>query len=103
MSHPQYKDIGSPVTRMIEECSELTQALCKADRFGWFNFHPDHPNDTNLDDVRREMDDVLEAMNKLDIHLRELMFERFKDANTKTPNATVSSPPLKADKRSEDL
>lgn len=79
MSHPQYKNIGSPETRMIEECSELTQALCKATRFGWFNFHPDRPNETNLDDVRREMDDVLEAMNKLDIHLRELTYERFKD------------------------
>lgn len=56
MSHPQYKDIGSPVTRVIEECSELTQALCKADRFGWFNFHPDRPTSTNMDDVFREMD-----------------------------------------------
>ena len=90
MSHPQYKDIGSPTTRVIEECSELTQSLCKADRFGWFNFHPDRPNETNLDDVRREMDDVLEAMNKLDIYLRELTFERFKDANTKTPNARLT-------------
>ncbi len=31
------------------------------------------------DDVLREMDDVLEAMNRLDIHLRELRFERFKE------------------------
>lgn len=79
MSHLQYQDIGSPVMRVIEECSELTQALCKADRFGWFNFHPERSNETNLDDVRREMDDVLEAMNKLDIHLRELKFARHKD------------------------
>jgi len=86
MSHPQYKDIGSPVTKVIEECSELTQALCKADRFGWFNFHPDRPDSTNMEDVFREMDDVLEAMNKLDAHMRELRFERFKDANTKAPN-----------------
>lgn len=91
MSHPQYKDIGSPVTRVIEECSELTQALCKADRFGWFSFHHDRPTSTNIDDVCREMDDVLEAMNKLDAHLRELKFKRFKDTNTvKTPNVELT-------------
>ena len=79
MSDPKYKEIGTPETKVIEECSELIQALCKAGRFGWFNYHPDNPSSTNMDDVFREMDDVLEAMNRLDIHLRELRFERFKE------------------------
>ena len=77
MSDPKYKDIGTPETKVIEECSELIQALCKAGRFGWFNYHPDRPSSTNMDAVLREMDDVLEAMNRLDIHLRELRFEHF--------------------------
>ena len=77
MSRPKYKDAGSPETRVIEECSKLIQAVCKADRFGWFNYHPDRPSSTNMDAVLREMDDVLEAMNRLDIHLRELRFEHF--------------------------
>ncbi|MDP2371898.1 hypothetical protein [Rhodoferax sp.] len=72
MSNPQYRDVGSTVDRVIEECSELIQALCKARRFGWFNHHPDRPTRTNMDDVLGEMDDVREVMTKLDANIREL-------------------------------
>ena len=74
MSDPKYKDIGSPTTKVIEECSELIQALCKADRFGWFNFHPSRPESNNMDDVKREMDDVVEAIERLQIEMRLRLF-----------------------------
>ena len=79
MSHLQYKAIGNPETRVIEECGELIQALAKAERFGWFNCHPNRPNSTNLEDVLREMDDVVEAINSLDAHLREFRHKHFKE------------------------
>ena len=78
MSHPEWASIGTPETRTIEECSELIQALCKAQRFGWFNFHPDFPDRTNLSDVMGEMDDVVEAIEKLEVHLRQIRFEHYK-------------------------
>ena len=65
MSDSKYKSTGSPVIKLIEECSELIQAICKADRFGWFNHHPDRPNTTNINEVQAEMNDVIEACAEL--------------------------------------
>ncbi|MCL2160700.1 MAG: hypothetical protein FWH56_02260 [Betaproteobacteria bacterium] len=48
MSHPEYKNIGTPIDRLIEEMAELTQALIKIKRFGLFNNHPDRPAQTNM-------------------------------------------------------
>jgi hypothetical protein len=81
MSHPKYKNTGSPVTRLIEECAELQMALCKAERFGWFNWHPDHSERTNMDDVKAEMSDVVEAIERMQESMRQLCFEHFKDTN----------------------
>lgn len=58
MSHPDYEGIGSVEDRLVEECSELIQAICKARRFGWLNFHPNNPNLNNADDVLLEIEDV---------------------------------------------
>lgn len=90
MSHPKFRHIGSPMTRLIEECAELQQALCKADRFGWFNYHPDRPDRTNMDDVKSEMDDVVEAMERMQECMRQLKHEHFSGATTKVPYPGMS-------------
>lgn len=61
MSHPEYQNIGSPVIRLVEECSELIKAACKGERFGWNNYHPDHPETTNMQELDAEMTDVITA------------------------------------------
>ncbi|MBN1104732.1 MAG: hypothetical protein JXL84_15040 [Deltaproteobacteria bacterium] len=78
MSHEKYKYTGSPLTKVVEECSEVIQIACKIDRFGWFNFHPDDPKETpNIDILMREMDDVIEAFERLEIHMRELKRQHY--------------------------
>jgi hypothetical protein len=64
MSHPDFKHIGTPQTRAIEECSELIQALCKLDRFGPISGQYD-----NLARVREEIADVREALDVLEAML----------------------------------
>lgn len=67
MSNPTYKKIGSPLTKVVEECAEFIHMACKIDRFGWFNFHPDDPKETpNIELLQREMDDVIEAFECLE-------------------------------------
>lgn len=46
----------------MEECAELTQEICKAMRFGLYNFHPKEPGVTNKDRILREMKDVEDAI-----------------------------------------
>ena len=77
MSDERYKNIGTPMDRAVEECGEFLQALSKAQRFGWFNFHPDRPGTTNIDDVRREMADVVEAFERLEEHIMVLKYENY--------------------------
>jgi hypothetical protein len=57
------------VMRLIEECAELQHALCKAERFGWSNWHPDRPERTNMDDVLDEINDVERAIQELRDHM----------------------------------
>ena len=75
MSDPKYIDIGRLETRVIEECSELIKALCKVDRFGWQSCHPKMPGLTNHDQVMLEIDDVIEACNRLKRNIINRRFE----------------------------
>lgn len=77
MTDPRFAHVGSPEDRLIEECAELIQAVTKAKRFGWFNHHPDHPGRTNHEDVKREMDDVTEAIERLSIQMRFISLAHF--------------------------
>ena len=65
MSDPKYKHIDRPAMRLIEELGEAIQAVCKGERFGWNNFHPDRPEDTNFCELQGEISDVNEAFEAL--------------------------------------
>ena len=58
MSVEQYKKIGKIEDRLIEECGELIQAICKARRFGYSSYDPDNPRTNNTIDILSEIDDV---------------------------------------------
>ncbi len=85
MSHPDYVNIGTPMTKVIEECSELIQSLCKVDRFGWFNHHPE-TKVVNIDQVESEMNDVVEAIEKLEVQIRQIKHDHFKRMREKNEN-----------------
>lgn|GEM_PF-3340062 len=80
MIDPKFIELYTRQRKVIEECSELIQAICKADRFGWFNYHPDRPRVTNLTHVRDEMDDVVEAIASLEVELIQLNFIQRQEA-----------------------
>jgi hypothetical protein len=66
MSDPRYEAIGDPDVKLIEECAELIQAICKARRFGWDNHHPEKsPEHTNAHAVVEEMWDVAKRCREL--------------------------------------
>lgn len=68
-----YKHIGSPLTKAIEECAEFIHMACKVDRFGWFNYNPDDSQRIeNIDLLKREMHDVVEAFDVLEKSMRRL-------------------------------
>ena len=68
---PKYKDIGDIETRVIEECSEVIQALCKVQRFGWDNFNP-LTNQSNLGKVWDEIQDLENVLSELKDKIWEL-------------------------------
>lgn len=53
MTHPKYKNVGTPLARLIEELGELLQAISKGERFGWMSTHPER-NTTNLEELHLE-------------------------------------------------
>ena len=70
MAHPEYKHIGDPADRIIEECGEVLQAVIKGKRFGWENYHPDKPDVSNLQQLSLEINDVFEAFKDLQKKLK---------------------------------
>ena len=50
--------------RLLEEMGELIQAIIKARRFGYFDWHPDTPELTNIKSCRLELNDVEIQLNE---------------------------------------
>jgi len=59
--HEHYVKFGTPATKLIEECSEVIQALCKAERFGLDSRHPE-TKVANRDAIASEIGDLLLAI-----------------------------------------
>jgi NTP pyrophosphatase (non-canonical NTP hydrolase) len=61
--HEHFVKYGTPPVKLIEECSELIQAVCKGERFGYDDFNPLIPNaKTTRENIRDEIADVHYAM-----------------------------------------
>jgi hypothetical protein len=76
MTNPKYMRPGLPfaVAKTIEELGELSAALGKTLRWGWESYNPELPTserETNAAWVRREMQDVREALDNLHRELSE--------------------------------
>jgi len=63
--NPNFVNIGTNETKVIEECSEVIKAICKADRFGYDSHHPDRPNITNKDELLSEIKDLQRSLKRL--------------------------------------
>ena len=84
MGDPKYVNVGEIEDKVIEELSEvinectvLIKEICKSRRFGYFNFHPAEPDKKNIDRIRSEMDDCVNAFERLEIKLRQISYEQY--------------------------
>ena len=75
LSNPTFENIGTPEDKAIEECSELIKEICKARRFGYFNFHPSEPDKINIDRILYEIVDVQKTLNALESKLLTMKYE----------------------------
>ena len=56
--NPKYSKFGTPRIKLIEECSEFIHILCKAERFGLDDYHPE-TKISNRDAIKNELSDLL--------------------------------------------
>jgi hypothetical protein len=76
MTNPKYMRPGLEFARgkLIEELGELQAALGKSIRWGWLSFNPEltpEERESNVAWVRREMQDVKDAIENLEMNLVE--------------------------------
>jgi NTP pyrophosphatase (non-canonical NTP hydrolase) len=61
--NPHFAIYGTPLIKLIEECSEVIQELCKAERFGLDDHNP-KTKITNREAIKSEIEDVLFAIER---------------------------------------
>jgi hypothetical protein len=70
--HPLFSKIGEIEDRVIEECSELIKDICKAKRFGYFNFHPfKKSSPSNIKNIKLEIIDIMYVLKEYQNYLQE--------------------------------
>lgn len=68
MSDSKYVAVGDIEDRVVEECSEVIKAICKIQRFGYLNFHPERKRANvyeladEIADLRRVLDEYQEKV-----------------------------------------
>jgi|WetSurMetagenome_2_1015567.scaffolds.fasta_scaffold366754_1 hypothetical protein len=73
MGDPRFENIGDVTTRVMEECAEVIVELCKVQRFGWLNYHPEDPVKTpNVERVHREIADLEHVLKKIKETIKEI-------------------------------
>ena len=71
--HKEFIKYGTPAIKLIEECTELIQAICKGERFGYDDRNPNIKNSlTNRDNIYEEIIDVENAISNFKLFLSEL-------------------------------
>jgi hypothetical protein len=85
--HAEFMKYGTPAIKLIEECSELIQVLCKGERFGYDDRNPLIENPpTNRQRILGEIADVEYALEVFKVWLNELP-EDIKRKNTRKLNS----------------
>jgi hypothetical protein len=71
--HQEYIKYGSPAIKLLEEFSEVQKLICKGERFGYDDHHPEEPVVlTNRIKLISELDDVDNALANFRKWLSEL-------------------------------
>lgn len=66
------RDVSS---KLIDECSELIHAICKAEKYGWENWNPEYRGRNNKLDVLHEIKDVEHSIKNLKFFLRNKLYK----------------------------
>ena len=77
MTDPKYMRAGIEFAmgKAIEEAGEFLAAMGKSQRWGFYSYNPEVPiskRETNIDWLRREMDDLRGALDNLEKELPKL-------------------------------
>lgn len=70
-----YPKMNEPEDKLVQKCSELIYAICKAKRFGWFNSHPDTLEKNNIYKIVEEIVEVQKAIDSFSDKISHLVAE----------------------------
>lgn len=68
----------SKINFLFLQCAKLQNDLAEILAFGWCPRDPDEPSNKNIESVKRRMQIVNEAMESLEVDIREIQTDYFK-------------------------